>query len=86
MNNILKLLKSPKTDFLFSWKVFLHVFTDGEDNASDALRKKELDDQVKFIQAGESLLQHSFIYSFNTRPDFQAVRIFFSLFVSFNGE
>jgi len=46
-----------------AWKVILHVFSDGEDNASDLLRVRELSEQNSI--SGSDKLHHRFLYSFN---------------------
>lgn len=49
----------------------MHVFSDGEDNASDELRRKELMEQQKNFKDSVSI-HHKFLYSFNT--SFEAVK------------
>eukprot|EP01125_Pyxidicula_operculata_P011297 TRINITY_DN369_c0_g1_i3.p1 TRINITY_DN369_c0_g1~~TRINITY_DN369_c0_g1_i3.p1 ORF type:complete len:228 (-),score=21.45 TRINITY_DN369_c0_g1_i3:67-750(-) len=49
------------------WCALLHVYTDGEDNASDELRKREyLREKESLVDSHPNLKYHSFLYSFNS--------------------
>jgi len=70
--HIVEFVKTYKN---IQWKAFLHVFTDGEDNSSDSMRKFELEEQIKYMKTSPHYnVQHSFVYSFNSNPDFQAIK------------
>jgi hypothetical protein len=59
--------------FSSDYQILLHVFTDGEDNATDEEIKKKLEKNVN-IEENKNSLMHRFYYSFS---DFELV---FSLF------
>jgi len=66
---IVEFTQNPKRKNL-EWKVLLHVFSDGEDNASDKLRKQELGTEKTYIKEGKlgnDTVHHRFLYSFNSQ-------------------
>jgi len=54
--------------------VLLHVFSDGDDNASDELRKQELHTEKDCILQRSSSVHHRFLYNFNSDTAFHRVK------------